>query len=84
MGDLEIKTEKQYKDQLQDAVKHLLQKKSQSFLLSLSESVMDESDISAAIYSLLTNDHTMGKSVDEFERKFATKVGAKYSVMVSD
>jgi len=43
----------------------------------------DQSEINAAIKVLRSGKYTMGKSVEEFEKKFAKWVGAKYAVMVN-
>jgi CDP-6-deoxy-D-xylo-4-hexulose-3-dehydrase len=77
------KNDEYYKEQVDDAIKHLLKDKPYPYILPLAENAMDHTDVSAAIHSLLTNNHTMGKTVIEFEKQFAAKVGSKHAVMVN-
>jgi len=49
----------------------------------LGESTWSKMDFDAAVECLLSDNHTMGLNVQNFEKKFAEFVGSKYAVMVN-
>ena len=49
----------------------------------LGESTWSQMDYDAAVECLLSDNHTMGAKVQNFEEKFAEFVGSKYAVMVN-